>query len=116
MKTWKLSDIGVFFKNSFMAALKGEFLLRLNVGKYFIHIIYIFFLFVMTIWISLMIETSLAKMEKNTAVIKELEIEYSQKLYEEAKASRRSQVEANLEAMGSELKEAEKPATVIKGR
>ena len=116
MKTWKLSDIGVFCKNSFLAALKGEFLLRLNVGRYFIHIIYIFFLFVMVIWISLMIETSLAKMENNTAIIKELEIEYSQKIFEEAQASRRSQVEATLESMGSELKEAEKPASVIRKR
>ena len=41
MKTWKISDIGVLLKNSFTAIMKGEFLLRLNVGKYFIHIIQI---------------------------------------------------------------------------
>jgi len=116
MKTWKLSDIGTFFKNSFTAVLKGEFLLRLNIGKYFLHIIYIFFLFVMVIWTSLMIETSMAKMEKNTAIIKELEIEYAQKLYEEAQASKRSQVEATLESMGSKVKKAEKPASVISKR
>ena len=45
MKTWKLADIGLFFKNSFTAVLKGEFLLRLNVGRYFIHIAYTFLLF-----------------------------------------------------------------------
>ena len=39
MKTWKIADIGLFFRNSFTAILKGEFLLRLNVGKYFIDII-----------------------------------------------------------------------------
>ena len=39
-KIWKLADVGAFFKNSFSAILKGEFLLRLNVGRYFIHIVY----------------------------------------------------------------------------
>lgn len=116
MKTWKLSDIGVFLKNSFVAVLQGEFLLRLNIGKYFIHIVYIFFLFVLAIWTSLMIETSMAKMEKNNTIIKELEIEYSQKLYEEAEAGRRTNVEKTLELMGSQVKPAEKPATVIERR
>lgn len=114
MKTWRLSDIGVFFKNSFLAVLKGEFLLRLNVGRYFPQILYTFFLFVMIIWISLMIETSMAKVEKNNTIIKELEIEYTHKLTEEARISRRSKVAENLELMGSTVKEPEKPATEIK--
>ena len=40
MKTWKIADIGLFFKNSIQAILKGEFLLRLNIGRYFVHIAY----------------------------------------------------------------------------
>ena len=79
MKTWKISDIGLFFKNSIQAILKGEFLLRLNIGRYFVHIAYTFLLFGLVIWFSLMIETTMSKVEKNKAVLKELEIVHSQK-------------------------------------
>lgn len=116
MKTWRLSDIAVFLKNSFVAILQGEFLLRLNIGKYFIHVVYVFFLFVLAIWVSLMIETSMAKMERNDAIIKELEIEYSQKLYDEAEIGRRTNVEKALELMGSQVKSAEQPAIIIDKR
>ena len=70
MKVWRLSDINSLLKNVFHAVMKGEFLLRLNVGKYFIHIIYTFFLFGMVIWTSLAIETTMAKVERNKAVLR----------------------------------------------
>ncbi|MBQ9660103.1 MAG: hypothetical protein IJV37_02400 [Bacteroidales bacterium] len=114
MKTWKIADIGQFFKNSFTAVLKGEFLLRLNIGRYFIHIAYTFLLFGLIIWISLMIETTMSKVEKNKAVLKELEIVHSQKVFEVVNISRRSSVEKLLEEMGSKVTEAEKPATTVK--
>ena len=114
MKTWKLADIGLFFKNSFTAVLKGEFLLRLNVGRYFIHIAYTFLLFGLIIWISLMIETTMSKVEKNKAVLKELEIVHSQKVFEVVNISRRSSVEQMLGEMGSKVKEAEQPAIIVK--
>ena len=114
MKTWKISDIGLFFKNSITAVLMGEFLLRLNVGRYFIHIAYTFLLFGLVIWFSLMIETTMSKVEKNKAVLKELEIVHSQKVFELVNVSRRSSVEQMLGQLGSDVKEAEKPATVVK--
>ena len=114
MKTWKISDIGLFFKNSFRAMLKGEFLLRLNVGRYFIHIAYTFLLFGLIIWISLMIETTMSKVEKNKAVLKELEIVHSQKVFEVVNVSRRASVQEMLERMGSQVTEPDKPASVIK--
>jgi len=112
-KKWKLSDIGTFIKNSLVAVLKGEFLLRLNVGKYFVHILYTFFLFGAIIWVSLMIETTMAKVEKNKAEIKELEIVHAQKVFEVVNVSRRSSVQERLSQMGSDVHEAEKPATVL---
>ncbi|MCQ2167484.1 MAG: hypothetical protein MJY69_02295 [Bacteroidales bacterium] len=112
-KKWKISDLGNFLKNSFRAILKGEFLLRMNIGRYFIHIAYTFFLFGMVIWLSLMIETTMAKVEKNKAVIKELEIAHSQKTFEVVSLSRRASVSAMLENLGSDVKEAEKPATEL---
>jgi hypothetical protein len=114
MKTWKLADIGLFFKNSITAVLKGEFLLRLNVGRYFIHIAYTFLLFGLVIWFSLMIETTMSKVEKNKAVLKELEIVHSQKVFEVVNISRRSSVEQMLGEMGSKVKEAEQPAIIVK--
>ncbi len=114
MKTWRLSDIRSLLKNVFQAVMKGEFLLRLNVGKYFIHIIYTFFLFGMVIWISLAIETTMAKVEKGKAVLKELEIANAQKYYDLAKASGRYDVEQRLKAMGSEVGEPGKPATEMR--
>ena len=114
MKTWKIADIGLFITNSFKAVLKGEFLLRLNIGRYFIHIAYTFLLFGLVIWCSLMIETTMSKVEKNKAVLKELEIVHSQKVFELVGVSRRSSVEQMLGQLGSNVKEAEKPATVVK--
>ena len=114
MKTWKIADIGLFIKNSFKAVLKGEFLLRLNIGRYFIHIAYTFLLFGLIIWFSLMIETTMSKVEKNKAVLKELEIVHSQKVFDLVNVSRRTSVEEMLEQLGSNVREAEKPATVIK--
>lgn len=114
MKTWKIADIWTFIKNSFAAILKGEFLLRLNVGRYFAHIVYTFFLFAMVIWLSLMIETSMAKVEKNKATLRELEIQHSQKTFEVVKLSRRSEVESKLKRLGSNVGEPQKPATVLK--
>ena len=111
MKVWRLSDINSLLKNVFHAVMKGEFLLRLNVGKYFIHIIYTFFLFGMVIWTSLAIETTMAKVERNKAVLKELEIANAQKYYDLAKASGRYDVEQRLKSRGSEVGEARKPAT-----
>ena len=113
MKTWKLADIGVFFKNSFVAILKGEFLLRLDVGRYFIHIVYTFFLFAMIIWISLMIEGTMNKVERNKAVLRELEIVHTQKTFEVVSLSKRSSVNELLQKMGSKVTEPQNPATIL---
>ncbi len=113
MKTWRTADIRLLLKNVFTAVMKGEFLLRLNAGRYFIHIAYTFFLFWMVIWTSLMIETTMAKVESNKAVIKELEIANSQKYYDMARATGRSAVERRLKEMHSEVGEASKPAAVM---
>lgn len=112
-KTWKIQDIGTWLKNSFRAILKGEFLLRLDVGRYFIHIVYTFFLFAMIIWISLMIEGTMNKVERNKAVLRELEIVHTQKTFEVVSLTRRSSVNEMLEKMGSKVTEPQNPATIL---
>lgn len=109
--TWKLSDIARLLKNSVIAVLKGEFLLRLNVGRYFVHVMYTFLLFGLVIWLSLMTESTMAKVERSKAELKELEIENAELTYEAAKAERRTTVEARLRELGSKVGEPEKPAT-----
>lgn len=112
-REWKLSDLWLLLRNSFIAMLKGEFLLRLNVGKYFVHVMYTFALFALIIWISLLIETTMAKVENNKASLTELEIENAELTYELAKVQRRSVVEKQLEALGSKVTEPSKPAQRI---
>lgn len=110
---WSLADLGTLLKNSISAVLKGEFLLRLNVGRYFIHIMYTFLLIGISIWISLMIETSLTTVEKNKETLKEMEILYSEKSFDVATLGRRSTISRMLESMGSPVCEPEKPAMTI---
>jgi len=108
------TDIITGAKNSLIAILSGKFLMRLKVDRYFVHVIYFFFLLAMIIWVSLMTETTLSKVEKNKALINELEIEYTQKTFDIVKLSSRSSVSGILEKLGSDVKEATKPATVLK--
>lgn len=111
---WKLQDVGKFFKNSLIAIVKGEFLLRLNIGRYFIHIVYTFFLFGMLIWFSLGVDTTLAKVEKNKEVLKELEVRHASREFELRSLHRRSTIDEMLKEKGSKLTEPEYPAYVLK--
>ena len=112
-KTFKLGDILTFIKNSIPAILRGEFLFRLKVDRFLPHIAWLFFLFAMIIWASLAIEGTMAEVEKNKATLEELQIAYSQKTYDVVSLTRRSSVEARLQALGSEVDEPQKPATII---
>ena len=113
MKTWKLADIWTLIKNSLLAILQGKFLLKLDIGRFFMHIVYTFFLFAAVIWMSIMIETSMAKVERNKRTLKELEIAHSQKTFEVVSLSRRSEVDKMLGEMGSTVREAQQRATVL---
>ena len=111
---WKLQDVGRLLKESIKAILHGQFLLRLNIGRYFIHIVWTFFLFGMLIWFSLGVDSTLAKVEKNQAAIKELEIEHSNLEFELRTLNRRAALEDLLKESGSKVTEPQKPATVLK--
>ena len=113
-KTWRIQDLGTWLKNSVRAILRGEFLLRLNVGRYFIHIVYTFFLIAMIIWISLMIESTMTKVEKGKAELRELEIVHTQKTFDVVKLTRRSSINEMLQQMGSKVTEPQQPATQLK--
>ena len=111
---WKIQDVGRLLKESVKAILHGQFLLRLNIGRYFIHIVWTFFLFGMLIWFSLGVDSTLAKVEKNQTAIKELEIEHANLEFELRTLNRRAALEEMLKESGSKVTEPQKPATVLK--
>jgi hypothetical protein len=113
-RKWKIADVGQWLKSAFLAAIKGEFLLRLHVSKYFIHIIYTFFLFWVSIWLSIKIEKTLTKVEDNRKVLQDTEIYHAQKTVELAGMGKMSKVEEMLRDKGSALAIPTKPANRIK--
>lgn len=84
-----------------------------GIDKYFMHILYTFFLAGLIIWLSLMIDSTLTKVQQGKKTIHDLEIMYSGMVFNLASAQRRSTVEANLESLGSKVTEPQEPATVI---
>ena len=106
--------LAAFLKNSLKAIFKGEFLLRMRVDKYFMHIVYTFLLVWLSIWLSLKIDTTLTKLEKGKAELRSLEIYHAEKTSELVKLNRVSTVSGNLEKLGSDVGVPEKPATVIR--
>lgn len=110
LRKWKLSDIGKGLVNAFLAILQGKLLLKLNATRYFIHILYTFFIFWISIWLSLKIEKTLTRVEDNREVLADMEIYHAQKTVELAGLSRMSKVQAMLEESGSKLTMPEKPA------
>lgn len=114
MKKWKIADMGRWLKNAFMATIKGELLFRMKVGNYFIHIIYTFFLFWISIYLSLKIEKTMTRVEENRKILEDVEIYHAQKTVELARLGRMSTIQRMLEADGSELGIPEKPAERIR--
>lgn len=113
---WKLSDVGLWLKNAFLAMLHGQLLQRMKIGKYFIHIIYTFFLFWVSIWLSLQMEKTFTKVEANRKTIENVKIYKAQKTIELASLGRMSRIEKMLKEEGSNLTYAEKPAYKITNR
>lgn len=102
-----------FIKNSFIATLRGEFLLRFRFDRYFLHIIYFFILCTLNIWLTLKIEQTMLNKEKNSARLEELKIYHAQKTCELVSLDRLSTVEDLLRKNGSDLAVPEKPADKI---
>ena len=113
-RKWKFSDVGQWLRNAFLATIKGEFLLRLHVSKYFIHIIYTFFLFWVSIWLSLKIEKTLTRVEDNRKALQDMEIYHAQKTVELVSLGRMSKIEEMLKAEGSTLAMPDRPADRIR--
>lgn len=114
LRKWKISDIWKWLGNAGLAILQGELLLRLNVSRYFIHIVYTFFLFWVSIWLSLKIEKTLTRVEDNRKTLSDIEIYHAQKTVELAGYSRLGTVQDMLKDAGSDLAIPSKPADRLK--
>lgn len=112
-KRWRLADLGKGLLNSFIAIGKGQFLLRLNPGRFFVHIVFTFLVFVLAIWISLSIDNTLTKVEAGKEELREITILFTDRTFNLASAQRRGAVSTNLEKLGSDLKEPQKAAVNI---
>lgn len=111
---WNFADVARALKRGVMLILHGELIKKLQASLYFVHIFYTFFLFGIAIWFSIMVETTMSKVEHNRKVIDELEIVHSQKVFDVEALSRRSSVEARLKEMGSEVADPDNPAYTIR--
>ena len=112
-RKWRISDIGKAIANSLVAIVKGQFILRLKIDKYFLQIAWTFFLFARCILFGLGVDVTLAKVENNKKQLQELEILHTQKRYELITLGRRSTVTRLLKDCGSEVTEPVKPATIL---
>ncbi len=101
-------------KKAFMSVARGDILLKLGVDKLFPYILYVFFLAVLSIWLSYKAEITMQRVEKNKATIENLKIDNVNKTCEIISLTRISTVESMLEAAGSKVKAPQKPAYIIK--
>lgn len=107
-------DIWPAIKGSFRAIRKGEFLLKIKAHELYLHILYIFILAWLVIFINLRVDNTLKTMEENKLELRNLEVFHSEKEAELVRLHSASQTSRNLKAMGSAVKSPEKPATTIK--
>lgn len=104
---------GKLILNSIKAIFKGEFLLRLRIGDYFPHIAWCFCIVALTIWMSLLIDNTLTKVEKGKAVISRLDNEIAEREFTLASMINRRQIKISLEEMGANLENPKQRAFVL---
>ncbi|MBO7071206.1 MAG: hypothetical protein J6W09_07935 [Bacteroidales bacterium] len=114
MRDW--SEIGKGFMEALKAIWKGELVLRLRADKLFIHILYLFLIIGLSIYVSLMVDKTLTKVEKNKEVIKNLEVVHAQKTGELVKLHSISTTLQGLKELDSQVGMPEKPAYTIKAK
>lgn len=100
--------------NILKAIMSGDILLSMRIDKAFMHIVYLFAIVWVSIFVSLKIEETLRIVEKNNSVLESLKIEHAQKTSELASFDRISTVNDLLRKEGSEVTFPQKPAAHIR--
>jgi len=109
----KIGNIWQALRNSAIAILRGEFLVRLRCDKYFLHIIYTFFLLWLMIWLGIKIENTMVRVEKNKETLTNLKIYHAQKTVQMVSFDRVSTVEQMLREAGSDVTLPDNPAVIL---
>lgn len=110
--SWKAAANAV--KEFIVALGKGDLVLRMRVDRAFPYILWTFFLGCISIWWSYMTEQTMLKVEKNEDILKTLETDHAQKVYELVRMDKIGTVEDMLDEMGSKVQPPEKPADILK--
>ena len=92
----------------------GEFLLRVGADKFYMHIMYLFLLMWLSIFLSLKVDKTLSRVGDNKAAIEELRIYHSQKEAQLVKLHSASAAEKRLRELGSPVSIPKEPATIVK--
>ena len=109
--SWK--EIGKGIRNAFRALSRGELLLSLGVHKYYMHILYLFVLAWISIWLSLKVDKTLTRVEENKVELRDLEIYHAEKEAELVRLHSASTTQTRLKQLGSDVTLPEKPAVKI---
>lgn len=113
-KRWKLKDIPRMLGRILVAILQGRLMIKLDIGRYMIHILYCFALIGLAIYLSLLIDASMREVEENKAVLAGQKEEITILSYEIEKAGSKAEITYKLEKTGSSVTRPEKPATRIR--
>lgn len=96
-------------RNTLRAIRNGELLLRLRADKLFVHILYLFFLIWLGIYVGLKVDKTLVRYGTNKAQLEELRILHAERKASLTRLRNASAVEKSLPAMGSRLTPPKKP-------
>ena len=94
--------------------LSGEMLMSMKFDKYFIHIIFAFFLILGCMLLGYKIEQTFVKAESNKATIDELKIKNAELIYKVEQQHRMTKIMDELEAEGSDVTLPTEPPVIIK--
>ena len=112
-KAGKLKKFGSVLWEVLKAIGYGDILLRLRVDKLLPYILYVFFLSMISIFMSYKAEQTMLVREKNKDRIETLKIFKAQKTCEIVSLDRISTVETMLEELGSDIRQPQKPADIL---
>lgn len=101
-------------KKWFQNLTSGEILMTMKFDKYFIHIIFAFFLILGCMLLGYKIEQTFVKAESNKATIDELKIKNAELIYKIEQQHRMTKILDELQEEGSEVSLPTEPPVIIK--
>ena len=102
------------FRNILRALRNGEFLLRVGADKFYMHIMYLFLLMWLSIFLSLKVDKTLSRVGDNKSAIEQLRIYHAQKEAQLVKLHSASAAEKRLRELGSPVSIPKEPAVIVK--